>query len=428
MWKVMQHRGLRSVFAANMISMLGSGLNAAAVTWTILQRTKSEMNLAYLVILMTIPAMLMMPFSGVVIDREDRRRLVMLLDAGRGLVIACVAVLALRHQVQLWHLYLMNTLVALGFWMFWPTITALIQELTPESEFVQSNTFLMAGVQGGWLIAGSIVGFLYNNIGLGGILVIDVSTYVVSFLLYFTVRKGRVVVARPKSTAPAHVEGEVAHFIHELKEGLHYIRLRPDVLLLGSSWALFLGAMLTQNITTAPLSDRVLKAGAVGYGWLNGAWGVGAFLSALYTPKLIAKFKGRGAVGISMAVLALGMVAAPYSRVIAMAAAIYLMMGSARGVGGIAITSSIMELVPKHMMGRVQNTFFFAGNVLQLCLSFAVGYVAHERSLAAAFAMIAALYAVASALTAIPVTSSISGTPGSNGDVPAELAQAAETE
>src|SRR3989454_4617326 len=38
-----------------------------------------------------------------------------------------------------WQLYLMNTLVAAGFWMFWPTITALIQELTPEGEFIKSN-------------------------------------------------------------------------------------------------------------------------------------------------------------------------------------------------------------------------------------------------------------------------------------------------
>src|SRR5437764_13172227 len=122
MWKVMQHRGLRMVFAANMISMLGSGLNAAAVTWHILQATKSEMNLAYLVVLMTIPAMLMMPFSGVVIDRDDRRRLVMLLDAGRGAVIACVAVLALGHLVQLCHVYLMNALVARGCWLLWRSV------------------------------------------------------------------------------------------------------------------------------------------------------------------------------------------------------------------------------------------------------------------------------------------------------------------
>src|SRR3954470_10664958 len=189
---ILQKKALRYVFGANMISMVGSGMNSAAVAWYILQATHSEMALGTFAVLQTLPAMLLLPFTGVVIDREDRRRLVMWLDAIRAVIIVIVAILAFRHRVQVWQLYLMNTLVAAGFWMFWPTITALIQELTPESEFVQSNTFLLAGVQGGFLIAGSIVGFLYNAIGLGGILVIDVSTYVVSFLLYFTVRKGRV--------------------------------------------------------------------------------------------------------------------------------------------------------------------------------------------------------------------------------------------
>src|SRR5271156_4241257 len=163
-------RSLRFVFAANAISMLGSGMNSAAVAWTILQRTHSEMALGTFAAMQTIPAMLILPFTGVIIDREDRRRLVMWLDALRAVVILAVAILSFRHRVQLWQLYLMNTLVAAGFWMFWPTITALIQELTPEGQFVQSNTFLLAGVQGGWLIAGSPVGFMYNHIGLGGVL------------------------------------------------------------------------------------------------------------------------------------------------------------------------------------------------------------------------------------------------------------------
>src|ERR1700744_5401462 len=184
-------RPLRFVFAANLISMLGSGMNSAAVAWYILQATHSEMALGTFAVLQTVPAMLMLPFTGVIIDREDRRRLVMLLDAIRGVIILAVAILGFPDKVQVWQLYWMNTLVAAGFWMFWPTITALIQELTPEGEFVQSNTFLLAGVQSGWLIAGSIVGFMYNHVGLGGVLVIDVSTYVVSFLCYFAVRKGR---------------------------------------------------------------------------------------------------------------------------------------------------------------------------------------------------------------------------------------------
>ena len=404
MWKTLENRGLRYVFAANMISMLGSGLNAAGVTWYILQTTHSEVNLSLLVVLQTLPAMLLMGFSGVVIDREDRRHLVMLLDIGRAAVILCVAILALMHRAELWHLYLMNTLVALGFWMFWPTITALIQELTPGAEFVQSNTVLMAGVQGGWLIAGAIVGFLYNHIGLGGVLLIDVGTYVVSFLLYFGVRNGRHVVEHPAAEPSSEIlpHGAIARFIHELKDGLRYVAHRPAVIMLGISWALFLGGMMTQGIITAPLSDRILHSGAVGYGWLNGAWGIGAFLSAMYAAKFIKRFSGIATVGLGMAVLAMGMYVAPFSGIVLIAVGFFFMMGSARGLAGIALSSGLMELVPKHMMGRVQNTFFFAGMILQVVLGIAVGLVAHRWSLSGAFAIVATVYAIAALLTTLP--------------------------
>ena len=131
MRSILQKRSLRFVFAANLISMLGSGMNSAAVAWYILQATHSEIALGTFAVLQTLPAMLMLPFTGVLIDREDRRWLVMMLDAARAVVILIVALLAFSGRVKLWQLYLMNTLVAAGFWMFWPTITALIQELTP---------------------------------------------------------------------------------------------------------------------------------------------------------------------------------------------------------------------------------------------------------------------------------------------------------
>src|SRR2546428_3710287 len=164
---ILQKRTLRWVFTANVISMLGSGMNSAAVAWYILQATHSEMALGTFAVLQTIPAMLMLPFTGVIIDREDRRRLVMMLDAARAIIILTVSILAFAGKVKVWELYLMNTLVAAGFWMFWPTITALISELTPDEEFVPANTSLLAGVQRGWLLARSIVAFVSNHISLG---------------------------------------------------------------------------------------------------------------------------------------------------------------------------------------------------------------------------------------------------------------------
>jgi len=413
MRQILQQRGLRLIFVANMVSMLGSGMNSAALTWYILKTTGSETALGLLIVLQTVPAILMLPFTGVIIDREDRRRIVMSLDAARGVVIVTVAILAFRGTVHLWHLYLMNILVAAGFWMFWPTITALIQELTPQAQFVQSNTFLMAGVQGGWLVAGAIVGFVYNHIHLGGVLLLDFATYVFSFCCYFFVRRGRHVVVNPEEAQTGErVAGRtlLERFFHELHDGLVYLKGRRPVILMGISWSLFLGAMLTQGVITAPLDDRIIHGGAVGYGWMNGGWGVGAFLSAIYTPWLVSRLHPRRAVGLGMAVLSISMFVAPHlgairlqvAAVLTLIVILYFFMGSARGLGGTAISSSMMEMVPRHYMGRVQNTFYFFGTVLQLGLGFLVGAVAHRVGLTSAFGIVASIYLLAFLSTLVP--------------------------
>jgi MFS family permease len=404
MRSILQKKGLRFIFAANVISMIGSGMNSAAVAWYILQATHSEIALGTFAVVQTLPAILLLPFTGVIIDREDRRRLVMALDVIRAVVIAVVAVLAFEGKAKVWELYAMNMLVAAGFWMFWPTITALIQEMTPGDEFVHANTFLLAGVQGGWLIAGALVGFVYNKIGLGGVLLLDVSSYALSFLCYFAVRKGRHVVPRPAELHNDIVaaEGAVQKFFRELRDGIHFLRGHREIVLLGISWALFLSAMMTGVVVTPPLSDNVYHKGAVGYGWLNGGWGVGAFLSAFYAPMFIKKFGARRSIAISLGVLAVLMISAPTMPVLALAVMVYAFMGSGRGITGVAMNTSMMEQIPQHFMGRVQNTFYFAGTLLQVLQSYLVGAVA-QRNLIAGFSVIGFVYAVGFVTATWPV-------------------------
>lgn len=391
---ILQKKGLRLIFGANLVSMIGSGMNSAAVAWYILQATHSEIALGTFAVVQTIPALLLLPFTGVIIDREDRRRLVMMLDAVRAVIILIVTFLAFAGKVKIWELYAMNMLVAAGFWMFWPTITALIQELTPGDEFVHANTFLLAGVQGGWLIAGSIVGFVYNKIGLGGVLLADVSTYVVSFLCYLAVRKGRHVVPRPAELQADIVAAEsaFARFFRELREGVQFLRGHRELVMLGLSWALFLSAMMTGVVVTPPLSEA-FHAGAVGYGWLNGGWGVGAFASAFYAPLFMARFGARRAIAISLGLLTVLMISAPMMPLLALSVAVYALMGSGRGITGVAINTCLMEQTPKHFMGRVQNIFYAAGTALQILQSYLVGTIA-QRNLAAGFAVIGLVYAL----------------------------------
>jgi len=415
---ILQKRGLRFIFAANVISMLGSGMNAAAVAWYILQATHSEVALGTFAVLQTVPAVLMLPFTGVIIDREDRRRLVMMLDAARAVIILTVSLLAFAGRARLWEIYLMNTMVAAGFWMFWPTITALIQELTPGEEFVQANTFLLAGVQGGWLIAGSIVGFVYNHIGLGGVLLIDFSTYLVSFCCYFAVRKGRHVVPRPAELRADIIgaESTVERFLREMREGLQLLKGNRNLILLGISWALFLGAMMTGVVVTPPLSDKIFHAGAVGYGWLNAGWGTGAFVSALFAPVIIARFGAQRAIAISMGLLTVCMTLSPLAPMLAIAVALYAIMGAGRGVSGVAMNTSIMEQVPQHLMGRVQNTFYFVGTSLQIVLALTVGAVA-QHNLVAGFSIIGLTYAIAFVAASLPIGNRRRATPASVGEL-----------
>jgi len=333
------------------------------------------------------------------------------LDAIRALAILAVAVLAWRGAAQLWQVYLVSIIVAGGFWMFWPTINALIQELTPESDFVHANSFLIAGLQGGWLIAGAMVGFLYNWIGLSGILFIDFASYVFSFTCYLFVRRGRQTV-RTTTTQAKH-EGKINQYFNELREGVGYIRFRPRILLLGFAWAFFVAGMLSQGVLTAPYSDRLLNAGAYGYGWLNSGWAIGACLGAFYTAALLRVTGQHRAVGISMAVLGVFLCSLPLvgtrlgpgihlargvSVALVISVAIYGIMGCARSLGGVAITTLMMEMVPIHFMGRVQNTFYFAGTCLQFGLSVAIGAIAHNRSLAYGFYVVGALYLLAATL------------------------------
>jgi len=198
-------------------------------------------------------------------------------------------------------------------------------------------------------------------------------------------------------------ESQLARFWREMKEGIHFLRDHRAVVLLGVSWALFLGAMITGVVVTPSLSDRVFHAGAKGYGWLNAGWGTGAFVSALYAPKIIARIGGRRSIAFSMALLSVCVAFAPISGFLFLAITTYFIMGSARGVGGVAMNTSLMEMVPKHLMGRVQNAFYFAGTFLQLLLAIVVGTVAQKISLVVAFAILGCVYALSFVASSIPV-------------------------
>src|SRR6202795_5062296 len=186
------HAGFRYFFFAMFISLFGSGMNFAGVSWHILALTHSTVKVSYQVIVATAPGLLIPFIGGVLIDRYDRRYLGILLDLARGVAVLATAYIAWRGHLQLWHLYLITLIVGTGSAMYWADVNALVQEVIPPSQFTGANAAVLIGVQSGMLIAGAFVGFIYDSAGIAGILAIDGATYFVSAFCLYQVRRGYV--------------------------------------------------------------------------------------------------------------------------------------------------------------------------------------------------------------------------------------------
>lgn len=389
MLSLLRRRTYRIILTANFISLFGSGLNHAAIIWYVLDQTHSEKAVALLVAVITLPSLFVLPFTGLVIDRSDRRYTSIALDVFRGAAVAAVALLAFRGQVHLWPIYAMGVVLGLGAFMFWPNMAALTQEMVTARDVVPVNALVMGGAQAGWMIAGSMVGFLYRSLGLGGVLAMDAASYALSALLLLRLRRGKHLVYHEDDGAALAMRS----FLQEFAAGLRYTLERRRVLIFGTVSALFTAAMMSQNVLTAPLNRYILRSGAAGFGFCNAGWSLGAILSSGFAGTALRH--GRKEVKllwIALIVAGLACAGLPYSAVLAVAVALYFVMGSGRGLAGIAIGSALMHEVPKKLMGRTQNVFTFAGIVLQLLLTMAVGWLSEHFSLALGFFVVGGAY------------------------------------
>ncbi len=406
-WKLIwAQRGFRFFFFAMFVSLFGSGMNFAGVSWYIMAATHSTVKVSGQVIVMTLPG-LFVPFpGGVLIDRLDRRYLGVLLDLTRGVFVLATAYIAWRGHLELWHLYAMTLITGTGSAMYWATVNALVQEVIPTSQFTGANAAVLVGVQSGMLIAGAFVGFLYNTAGIAGILAIDGATYFVSAYCLYQVRRGYVSPRESQkypreyneateATAEALETGENPEVAEaglslavyaDMKEGFAYLRQQPLVLVLGITHSIMMAGVVSANVVLVALANDVLHAGPRGLGFLEAGWATGAICGGLIASQL------PQALRMPLYVAACAGLGTPFVAFLVGAVVMQILFGFCRALGGVVAQSSLMTIVPRHFMGRTQSAMAILTTVVQLFMSFALGWVAQGAGLVAGYAMLAVLY------------------------------------
>jgi MFS transporter, DHA3 family, macrolide efflux protein len=411
-WRALfRRRGFRFLFAAMFISLFGTGLNYAGVTWWVLEQTGSTVRVSFIVILVALPGLFVPPFGGVLIDRVDRRYLGVTLDLARAAVVLATAALVWTGVAGLAHILAMVFVLGIGFAVYWSTANALVQEVVETPDLVGANALVLIAIQGGMMTGGALFGLLYRHVGLAGILAIDGLTYLLAAVLLLALRSGRrsprTFPEEPPPTieapAPAPREeavlppifepGVVMGFLADLREGLRYLRLESRVFLLGVTYACMMAGVLSANVLIVALARNILAAGEVGYGWMQAGWALGAIVGGFASGLLVRRFRPGAVLLVALGLLAVGHAMFPYVRYLALAVAMHAVFGGCRALGSVLTQSAIMTTVPRRLMGRTQSAFAVIATLLQVVMSFTLGWLAQEVNIEVAFLVLGALYA-----------------------------------
>jgi DHA3 family macrolide efflux protein-like MFS transporter len=436
-WKALfRVPGFPFFFFAMFVSLFGTGMNFAGVTWYVLGATHSTVKVSLIVILVTLPGLVVPPFGGVLIDRVDRRYLGITLDASRAVIVLGTAALAYAGRLALWELYSMVLLLGVGFAVYWSTTNALVQELVPREQLLTANATVLIAVQGGMAAAGALVGFVFERSGLAGVLGIDGTTYLISAMCLLLLRRGyyaprdayntRLVSASPTIEAPPEMSepsllriDEEAHatssVFADIAEGLEYLREQPRVMALGITYSCMMAGVISANVLLVALAKDLLAAGARGYGYIEAGWAIGAVAGGLAAGTLARK-RQHSVLVLALATLAVGHTLFPYAHILATVVAMNALFGVCRALGGVLTQSSIMTMVPQRLMGRTQSAFSVIATILQVVMSFTLGWFAQHVTLSIAFLLLGAIYggAVVAALRARALSMSPQETPASS--------------
>ena len=184
-------RGMRTFFviwSGQLVSTIGSGLTGFALGVWIYQETGSVTMFALNMLAFAIPNLVVSPFAGALVDRWDRRWVMIMSDTGAGLATLAIAILYTTDNLAVWNIIL-ATAVSSAFSTFqWPAYSAVTTLLVPKEQLGRAGGMVQIGEAISQLLAPAAAGVLFLTVGLGGVIAIDFATYIFAVLTLLFIR------------------------------------------------------------------------------------------------------------------------------------------------------------------------------------------------------------------------------------------------
>jgi MFS family permease len=270
------NRNFRLLFIGQTVSQLGDWFNSVAVYALLLDLTGSATAVAWMMIVQFLPVALVGPVAGVVVDRVNRRRLMIAADLVRGVVI--LGLLLVRRADQVWIAYVVMAITMATSGFFEPARTSTIPNITSKEELLPANALSSAVWSAMLAIGASLGGLITALAGRNVAFSINAASF---FCSAFFIAQTRYNAAPPAAERP-HGLAALLGFT-DLVDGIRYVRRETHVAALmcvKAGWGLAGGVLLLLTV----FGQRVFPlpgGSAAGIGVLYGARGVGAGLGPI---------------------------------------------------------------------------------------------------------------------------------------------------
>lgn len=233
--------GFTIVWLGQIISVLASTMSGFALTIWVYEKTESATALGLMQVFFITPFLLISPIAGVMVDRHNRKLMMMISDLAAGLATVLVLILNWLGILEIWHLYIVNMIYGLGMSFQWPAYSAAISTMVPKEQYGRANGMMSLIDAGPGVLAPMLAGALLPFIGLTGILAIDVVTFILAIGALLIVH-----VPQPQRTEEG-AQG-AGNLLKESAYGFKYIFSRPS--LLGLQLIFFAGNLFTGMLFT----------------------------------------------------------------------------------------------------------------------------------------------------------------------------------
>ena len=296
-----------TIWAGQAFSLIGSALVQFALVWWMTSQTGSATVLATATLFALLPQIILGPFVGALVDRWNRRLIMILADSGIALATGVLIYLFATDQIQVWHVYVILLIRSLGGAFHGPAMTASTSLMVPPQHLARLaglNQTLQGLIS---IFAPPLGAMLIGLLPLEGVMAIDIGTAALAVLPLLFIPIPR----PPRQTAQDNGTAIKTSYWQDLAQGFRYVVKWPGLLGL-ILMAMLLNFLLVPSSSFMPLVvTQIFNKGVVELGWTETLFGVGMIVGGLtlgawggFKRKIITSLAG--IIGISLGVILIG--------------------------------------------------------------------------------------------------------------------------